>query len=65
MVSSNLVSQWYAGFATEDLVLLLPAAKECIKDADDPIDRELWKIRVSRMEDELLRRQSQQDEIEV
>lgn len=65
MVSSSFVSHWYDGFTTEDLVLLLPAAQECAEVTEDPIERELWKVRVMRMEDELIRRQNLQDEIEV
>jgi hypothetical protein len=65
MVSNNFSSHWYDGFTTDDLVLLLPAAQKCVEVTEDPIERELWKVRVSKMEDELIRRQEQQDEVEI
>jgi len=65
MVTSNLSSHWYDGFTTEDLVRLLPEAKERAEFTPDHLEKELWKIRVERMELELLRRQHMLDEFEV
>jgi len=65
MVTSNLSSHWYDGFTTDDLVRLLPQAKERAERTPDHLEKELWKIRVERMELELLRRQNRLDEFEV
>lgn len=65
MVTSNLSQHWYDGFTTEDLVKLLPEAKERAEFTPDRLEKELWKIRVERMEMELLRRQCRLDEFEV
>ena len=65
MTASNLSQHWYDGFSTEELVRLLPEAKERAQITPDRLEKELWKIRVERMEIELLRRQHQLDEFEV
>ena len=65
MTTSNLSQHWYDGFSTEELVRLLPEAKERAEFTPDRLEKELWKIRVERMEIELIRRQHQLDEFEV
>ena len=65
MVTCNLSQHWYDGFATDELVRLLPEAKERAEFTPDRLEKELWKIRVERMELELLRRQHEQEEYEV
>jgi len=65
MVTGNLSQHWYDGFSTEELVRLLPEAKERAEFTPDRLEKELWKIRVERMEMELLRRQHRLDEFEV
>jgi hypothetical protein len=65
MITSNLSQHWYDGFTTDELVRLLPDAKERAELTPDRLEKELWKIRVERMELELLRRQHEQEEYEV
>jgi hypothetical protein len=65
MVTSNLSQHWYDGLSTDELVQMLPVAKERAEFTPDRLEKELWKIRVERMEMELLRRQHKLDEFEV
>jgi hypothetical protein len=65
MVTSNLSEHWYDGFTTDEIVHLLPEAKERAEFSPDRLEKELWKIRVQRMEMELLRRQLKQEEFEA
>jgi hypothetical protein len=65
VTTSNLSQHWYDGFTTDELVHMLPEAKERAEFTPDRLEKELWKIRVERMELELLRRQFKLDEFEV
>ena len=60
-----LTSHWYDGFSTQDLIILLPEAREKAESTSDPLERELWKIRLETVETELLRRQEMQDQKEI
>lgn len=59
-----LTSHWYDGFSMQDLILLLPEARENVESSADPLEKEFWKIRVETMEAELHRRQEMKEQQE-
>ncbi len=60
-----LSSHWYDGFSTQDLILMLPEAREKMESFADPLEKEFWKIRVETIETELRRRQELLDQRET
>ncbi len=62
---AQITSECYRAVGTHDLVWLLDEAKEKAVFEADATQKNLWNLRLHAMEDELLRRQHLQEEIEV
>lgn len=58
-------SQWYRGVDTQNLILLVEEAKDRAEFTPDAEEKQLWKQRLEKMQEELLRRQEILEEIEV
>jgi hypothetical protein len=65
MTARLWISEWYRGVPTEDLVHMFEEATERAEFTPDKEEKEHWKERMEGMEEELLRRQDLQEQIEL
>jgi hypothetical protein len=65
MLTTNWVSDCYKSVPTEGLIHMLEDATERAEYTPNREEKELWKERMEGMKEELLRRQDQQEQIEV
>lgn len=60
----NPMTRFYQGVSTDDLIALLDEAKEQSEFCPNSSEKDLWRLRLHGIEDELLRRQEFEDQIE-